>query len=273
MIRKSASISIQYDNVFSPFLSKDFSEGFKWVKANGFDAVEIIICDPSLLDPKEIVGLITELNLPISTISTGQATALEGLEMTSFDEEIRNKTRERLFYNIDFSAGLGKPNVTIGLIRGRGGKQPKESEYSLLKSELSLVANYAAQKDIILNLEPINRYECALLNSTESAFNLISDIGNPENVGILYDTFHSNLEDADMYTAIEKFGHKFSHVHFADSNRRLPGEGHINFSRIFEELKKVGFDKFISLEVLNNPSAQHVIDFAQNSIDTIFERN
>jgi 5-keto-L-gluconate epimerase len=271
MIRRSASLTVQYDSPFSPFSAAEFDQGLEWAKVAGFDAVELILCRPALVDPERIGARLAVHGLALSTISTGQAVGMDGLSMTAADVEIRLATRRRLFEQIDFSTCLGRPNVTIGLMRGKGGLLPREAELELLRSELREIAGYAARRCVVMNLEPINRYECSLLNSSESAYGLILDIGNPESVGVLYDTFHSNIEDADMIATIERIGHKISHVHLADSNRRLPGEGHADFPGIVRALGAAGFGGCASLEVLNDPSAEHVIEFSKIRLDAILK--
>ena len=270
MIRVSASISVQYDNPFSPFRGCEWEKGFEWVKACGFDAVEIILSDPALLDWDRIKRKLDELQLGVSTISTGQAMGMEGIAMTSPSALKRQAARERLFADIDFSAAFGKPNVTVGLIRGRGGEASAEIEEDLLCRELTAVAEYAAQKGVTLNLEPINRYECKLVHSTAEGDAILERIGRPKNVGILYDTFHSNIEDANMLREIETYAGSISHVHFADSNRSLPGEGHIDFPAVIRTLETNGYRGYVSLEVLNRPDAQHIRDFAATAMRGCF---
>ena len=262
MIRVSASISVQYDNPFSPFRGCEWEKGFEWVKACGFDAVEIILSDPSLLDFDRIRRKLDALELGVSTISTGQAMGMEGIAMTSPSALKRQAARERLFADIDFSAAFGKPNVTVGLIRGRGGEASPDIEEALLCRELSVAAEYAAKKGVVLNLEPINRYECKLVHSTAEGDAILEKIGRPENVGILYDTFHSNIEDPDMLAEIQTYAGSISHVHFADSNRSLPGEGHIDFPAVIRTLEQNGYNGYVSLEVLNRPDMEHIRDFA-----------
>lgn len=259
MIRTSASITVQYDNIFAPFPASEWEKGFQWAKDAGLDAVELILSDPELLDVSAIRAKLDALELQVATISTGQAVGMENIYMCAGSSLIRREARERLFRDIDFSVMVGKPNVTIGLIRGKGGLLAEKIEMEHMKREMLAVAEYAAQRGVTLNLEPINRYECKLINSTEDGDRLLELLGYPENVGILYDTFHSNIEDPDMLGAIERYGKHISHVHVADSNRRLPGEGHVDFAAVYQTLKKIGYDGYISLEVLNNPSAAHVI--------------
>ena len=263
-IKTSASITIQYDNPFSPFLGNEYKRGFSWAKDCGFDGVELIVSDPNLINVSEIGNAIETLGLKVSTIATGQAGALEGLFMTSPIEYVRKAAMQRIMDDIDFSFELGGPNVTIGLLRGHGGLSPRERDYELLKIELLKAANYAAKKGISLNFEPINRYECKMLNSTAETYSFLSEIGNPENVGILFDTFHSNIEDANIVQAIKDAADKLIHVHFADSNRRLPGEGHIDFPSVYACLKENNFNGYISLEVFNIPNRDHIIKYTED---------
>lgn len=262
----SASLSIQYDNIFSPFPGAEWERGLEWVAESGFDAVEIILSDPCLLNLDAVTKKLDSLHLPVSTISTGQAMGLEGLSMTSFSRDIRQRTIQRLKDDIDFAVQLGRPHVTIGLIRGKGGAADRQVEHELLVQSLLPVVDYAAKNGIMLNLEAINRYECAHLNSSQSVLNIMKELGDPENVGILYDTFHSNIEDGDITDTIRALKGRIANVHFADSNRRLPGEGHLNFEEIVRVLNEIGYEYYVALEVLNQPDVAHIRENAGKSI-------
>jgi len=265
-MKTSASVSVQYASGFSPFLPERFPEALEWAAGCGFDGVELIVLAPRLLDVKSIRAQVAERDLAVSAISTGLAAWLEGLSMTSISPRIRRATRKRLCEDMDFAAELGGARVTIGSIRGAGGEKPARDELKLLQQELSFLADCARERGIVLNLEPINRYETSLLNTTDSALALLDEMGNPDAVGILYDTFHSNIEDVDMIEAIRTCGGRLSHVHLADSNRRLPGEGHVDFARIIAALREIGYDGFVSLETLCAPSPEHVIAHAKGRI-------
>jgi len=239
------------------------------VKKCGFDGVELILSNPNLLDALNIANEIKNLGLKVSTVTTGQATALEGISLTTSAEYIRQAAIKRMMDDIDFSVAVGKANVTIGLLRGKGDIANKRTELELLKIGLDKVVNYADKKGIVINLEPINRYECTLLNSCAETYEFILQMGNPKNLGILYDTFHSNIEDADMFETLVQIGKKISHVHFSDSNRRLPGEGHIDFPRIIKTLKGIGYNGYVSIETLNIPNEKHIIKNAKKSMDIL----
>jgi len=82
-----------------------------------------------------------------------------------------------------------------------------------------------------LALEPINRYECTLINTVAEGLELIKLVGE-DNFGLLLDTFHMNIEEPDIEESIRKCGERIFHFHVADSNCWYPGAGHLDFPGI-----------------------------------------
>jgi len=269
MIKTSTTITLQYDSCYAPFKAIEFDDALKWAKECGFNGVELIISEPQKVDFYSINKKLYNMSLEVSTIATGQSFGMEGLSLTDVSSNIRSRTVKRLEEHIELSNKLvGRPNVTIGLLRGKGGNK-LEFEFEILKTELEKVALYAKRKNVIINLEPINRYETAILNSCEDVIDFLDTMGKPENIGVLYDTFHSNIEDNDMFKTIHYLKGRISHVHIADSNRCLPGYGHINFQEIYRSLKKIGYEGYISLETLNLPDADSIKSNAKQSMRSV----
>jgi sugar phosphate isomerase/epimerase len=96
-------------------------------------------------------------------------------------------------------------------------------------------------------LEPINRYESRYLNRIADNVRIIDAIAHP-NAGLLPDTFHMSIEEADMGQALIQAGSRIAHVHFGDSNRLLPGHGLLNWPDIFGALNTVGYGGYVNLE-------------------------
>ncbi|NDV70474.1 sugar phosphate isomerase/epimerase, partial [Dysgonomonas sp. 25] len=72
---------------------------------------------------------------------------------------------------------------------------------------------------------------------------------NHPNVRTMADTYHMNIEEVSPADEIRKYGHTLANIHFADSNRQAPGEGHFDFVSLAQALKKVNFSEYISFEV------------------------
>lgn len=96
-------------------------------------------------------------------------------------------------------------------------------------------------------LEPINRYECRYLNLVADNLEIIDAVAHP-NAGLLPDTFHMSIEEAEPADAIRRAGNRIAHVHLGDSNRLLPGHGRLDWQAIFGALRDVAFDGAVNLE-------------------------
>lgn len=258
MIRFSPTLTMQYDTAFSPFSAAEFEAGLQWAKAAGFDGVEVCISHYHGLDIPALRARLDELGLGCSTLSTGQSRTLENLSLLHEDAAQVKATQQRLMEHIDAAALLGS-KVTLGLLRGLGTVGNEAAQKKRLAEAMKPLVEYAAQKDVTLVLEAINRYETALLNSVEETASFIrDDLGGPTQVKILWDVFHANIEDVSMAAAAKAAGSRLGHVHFADSNRMFPGYGHIDFAEVYRLLLAMGFDGYISFECLNRPSVQAV---------------
>lgn len=269
MIRRSATIPLQYDTSVSPFYVKEFDEALVWLNENEFDGIELCIAEPAKVNDRELVLKLNRLNLKVPTISTGQSRALEGISLTDESKGKRDMATQRIKEHIHLATSIGCPFVTIGLIRGTADNENKIKALDLLQKELEICLQYAIQQGVSLLIEPINRYETSLINSCEEALDFINRMYGCANIGILYDTFHSNMEDRDMQQAIESSRDRIFHVHLADSNRWLPGEGHINFNGIIGLLQKLEYKGFVSLETSNLPDRNFIKQNAFKSLNNI----
>ncbi|MFQ6672056.1 MAG: TIM barrel protein, partial [Candidatus Tectimicrobiota bacterium] len=125
-------------------------------------------------------------------------------------------------------------------------------------------AALAEEEGVRLVLEPLNRYETNLVNTVAEALQLIKEVGS-EAMGLLFDTFHANIEEPSIEGSIRAAGSRLLHVHVADSNRWHPGAGHIDFAQIVATLREVGYDGYLSAEILPLPDphtcARKTIEF------------
>jgi len=112
----------------------------------------------------------------------------------------------------------------------------------------------ASHQGVRLALEPINRYETTLINTSSQGLKLIEQVG-AENFGLLLDTFHMNIEEPDIEASIQTCNDHIFHFHVADSNRWYPGAGHLDFKTILNSLFGTGYTGWVSGEFLPNPDA------------------
>ena len=258
MNKISQTVPYQYDTVFSPFKAEEFAYALEYIALQGFTGVEIAVAHPGQVNGSKLYKQLESFGLSATTLSTGQAYALDGLCLSSFDEDIRKRSVALMAEHVDLSSCLGFPCVTVGLIRGKLEKGDKRILLENLKTSLMQCVEYAFKRGVTLQLEPICRAETLLINNTGEALAFLNELGNPENLGILYDTYHSWHEDDEMTEAIKAAAGKITNVHFADSNRGMPGTGAIDFSAVYEAIKSTGYKGAYALETLSIPSAEHV---------------
>lgn len=245
-------ISTQSTQFSALALKGDFRESLKKVTDLGYDAVELAIRDPHMIDADQIKRLLEQGHLSVPAIGTGQAYGEEGLSFTDPDQEIRRKAVQRIKDQMDLGLAMGGAQIIIGLIRGRvkAGMEREQAEKYFIQCMRECL-DY--RPEVFLTLEAINRYETDLYNDTGSTREIIDQISRP-NLKMLIDTFHMNIEEPDMIESILRSKDAISHVHFADSNRWAPGCGHINFKDILKALEKIGYQGAISAEILPKPT-------------------
>lgn len=261
----SQTVPLQYDTIFSPYAAQNWKSALAGIAKQGFTGVEIAVAYPDQIDADELNREARKHSLAITTISTGQIFGREGVFLSSPDDTIRKRAMDIVRGHISLSAKIGNPRVTIGLLRGKP-DQPPERSTERFGETLPQLAEFAQKHDVMLQIEPINRAETTFLHATQDVLRLLDALGNPSHVGILYDTYHSNIEDGDMISAIRQAAGKIANVHIADSHRGLPGEGTIDFPAVIAALLGTGYRGPIALETLCVPSREHVLQHQGESL-------
>jgi len=226
------------------------AENIAKIKSLGYDGVELAVRDPAALELSALNSLLAKHHLPVPAIGTGQAFGEEGLSFTHPDAAVRRKAIDRIKSHMSLADSLGAI-VIIGLVRGKKGSDTsdEQTEHWLVGA---LTECASENETVKLAIEPINRYETDLVNTVASGLKLVDTIGL-DNVGLLLDTFHMNIEEPSMVESMVAAGERLFHFHVADSNRWYPGAGHIDFNAILNTLNSVGYRGFVSAEILPLP--------------------
>jgi D-psicose/D-tagatose/L-ribulose 3-epimerase len=112
---------------------------------------------------------------------------------------------------------------------------------------LSELAKFAKEYGVSLLLEPLNRYSTQYCSNAHDAISIAERV-NQENFAVMLDTFHMNIEEDTFEEAITSSKKLLRHMHFADNNRKMPGEGHIDFREIVRSLGNINYQKYVSFE-------------------------
>ena len=235
------------------FSSGDFYENLRTAKDLGYDGVDLFTHKLSQPEEEKIIATLTTLDLQAALLLPIWLTE-GGSFLSDPDVARRGAAVERYKSQIEVAARMGA-NMAIGY--SRGNQQEKESEETYqdrLAQSLKEVSEFADSKSVSISLEPINRYEINTFHRADQTLDFLEKY-QLDSIQVLLDTFHMNIEERSLEAAIERCGARIGQVHITDSNRLAPGDGHLDYDRIIEALVGVGFEGFLSIEALPEPSA------------------
>jgi sugar phosphate isomerase/epimerase len=241
-------------SVFSPLLYPgELAAGLAAAADQGLECVELSLRAPFQPPFEALEKMLQDHNLSVAAFATGQSCLHDSLCLAQQDKALREASVERLKSHIDYAARL-QAKVIVGGIRGRlEGTVAKQAEQRAgFVAALTAVAAYAGEKNVEVLLEPINRYETNLVNTLADGLAVVEEVG-ADNLKLLADTFHMNLEEPDIHKSLRAAGDRLGYVHFADSNREAPGRGHLDFRSILGTLLEMGYQGPIVAEVLPLP--------------------
>ncbi len=151
---------------------------------------------------------------------------------------------------LDQVAEVGSPflgGVLYGNLGTLTGAAPTDRERETCAEVLRDAAAYAAERDITLGLEPVNRYETYLYNTIADTLLLIDAIGAP-NVTIHADTYHMNIEEPNFRDPLAQAGKRLGCIHLSESDRGVPGQGNVHWDDCFAGLKAADYTGPLILE-------------------------
>lgn len=251
-------------------LSGTFAEEPAKARAFGADGLELMTVDPARLDVAEITAILAERDLEVAAIGSGAVAVASGQTLLHPDASVAALAEARLGELIQFVARVGTSLVTIGGFRGWLASGDGRGRLAAI---LRLAADRAEPLGVRLAIEPLNRYEADLVNTAEQGLSFLAEIDHPS-VGILLDTYHVNIEERSWDAPFRRVMHagKLWHVHLGDNNRLPPGEGMIDFGRVVDILADIGYEGFLSAELLALPDPDAAARTTMTRMRALLER-
>jgi D-psicose/D-tagatose/L-ribulose 3-epimerase len=93
----------------------------------------------------------------------------------------------------------------------------------------------------------VNHSETFFLSTRAEARDLREAFGLPR-IGITIDTFHANIEEKNISTAIKNAGRRLEPIHISENDPGLIGSGHVDFETIFNSLKAIDYEGCLLIE-------------------------
>ncbi len=201
--------------------------------------------EPSLYDTKKISALLKEVGM---TCWGSVTLMLEDRNLLAKDPAQRAKSVQYIKDVVTMVKELDGHMVSV--VPGTVGKivpdgRP-DDEWKWAVDGMKQIYEYAESVDILLGIEPINRFETYFVNRGDQALALAKEVG--PRCGVCLDSFHMNIEEEDMFAAIRRARGRLVGFHVADSNRMAPGMGTLNWPKIIETLQEIGYNEVLSVE-------------------------
>lgn len=217
------------------------------IRATGFDGVEVPIFEGTPGDYARLGPRLDGLGLQRTAVS---AIGDPALDLISPDASVRRAGVDRMRWVLDCSAALGADRVSgplhsvLGQFSGQG---PTADELSRAVDSQQQIGAHAATVGVTVGLEALNRFECYLLNTMADLAGFIHRVDHP-NIRAMYDTFHSNIEEADPIGALTRNKAEVVHIHISENDRGVPGRGNIPWDQTFAAIRDIGYDDWLTIE-------------------------
>jgi sugar phosphate isomerase/epimerase len=222
-----------------------FQSNLKVLQELGFCGVELNIADIRRADIADICDFLGQFDLRLTMFASGLTAKTNKLSLSSADPETRSKSVRECIRMIDFVKDRDA-GIIIGYLKG-GASQDVEGDRERFLDSLGKIAPLASEKKVGILVEATNRRESSVANTIEDAAELVKFL-DCQCLGILPDTYHMNIEEADWRAALKKYSPYYKSIHLSDDNRFFPGLGAIDFNSIIGTLKQTGYRGGVAIE-------------------------
>jgi D-psicose/D-tagatose/L-ribulose 3-epimerase len=232
----------------SPITNEIIAKYAPKIASMGFDTIEVPIEDPVGLNTKEARKIIEDNGLSVTTC----AAMGPGRDLVHPDQTVRETGMDYVRRSLDVAHELGS-DVFAGPIYAEVGRlwkaeeNQRENETKLLITQLMKLSEYAEEKEVVLCVEALNRFETSFLNLTSQVVEVVDQVDHP-NCKILVDLFHAGIEEKNLGDAIRVAGDRLYHVQVAENDRGTPGTGQFAWKEIPKALQDVNYDRHIIIE-------------------------
>jgi len=165
-------------------------------------------------------------------------------------ERIRRQAGDYLRLCLEQASALdAKTLVLVPTFRTEPDATGRDAELERAAHTITGAIGGMPHDGVVIALEALNRYETHLLRTLADADQLRRLIDSP-NVRLMADVFHMNIEEDSIAAAVRAHAEQIVHVHLADSQRREPGSGHLDFASVFEALADNHYTGALAMEFL-----------------------
>lgn len=244
---------------------RDTAYGIRMTKELGFDSIDVF-CDPLTMDARErrlIKDECDRAGLPIISI------CCVALGLIDFNRSVQRFHLQRCKAYLDLAYEYHANNVLLVLGEYVWETQviPPAEQWQQAVNSLKELSDHAAKLDvqIALELEPFKR---SLLNNVDSMVRFIDEVGHPA-VWANIDVSHLQLAHVKP-EELRRLRGKAIHVHISDCDGKVhgdlpPGRGVVDFMPYLREIKELGMEGAISIELEYSPEPDKILEWVKEA--------
>jgi len=232
--------------------SYSIEDAIKRIARAGYDALEIGCAAPHAWPAHlpsqrrhDIAKLIADQGLVTSSLLPAPGGG-PGNNPASLLAEERAATIAHYKEVVDLAHDLGAKRVLyIAGWRAHGVDAGRARAWSL--EALKQIAKHAADKGVTICIEPTSA-DSNLIDTAAQALALREDSG-AANVKVMFDTYHALYRNEVSSDYVYEMAAHLDHVHFADIDRKPPGEGVVDWFGVLRALKDIDYKGYLTMEI------------------------
>ena len=244
---------------------RDTAWGIQQTKALGFDSIDIFT-DPLDMDVRErrlIQRESERLDLPIVSI------ACVAVGLIDFNPSVQRFSVERVKQYLDLAYEYAARNVLLVLGEYIWNREviPPAEQWRLGVENCRRLAEHAESLglQIAMELEP---FHLSLLNTVDEMCRFIDDVRHP--------ALRANIDISHLCLMriapeeLRKLQGRAIHVHLSDCDGKVhgdlpPGRGVVDFAPYLREIRALGIDGAISIELEYSPEPEKIRDWVEEA--------
>ena len=216
------------------------------IRDQGFDGVEIPLFEPRSFDAASVARALDRAGLERTAVTV----VPPGSGLGESDPEARRRASAHLEACVEVAgdAGIsvlgGPMYMPVGHFTG---SRRTSDEWQWTVDAWQRLRAPVRAAGIEIAIEPLNRYETYFLNTVDDGVRLCAEVGDPA-IGLLFDTFHANIEERSIAAAFRRAAAHITHVHACENDRGTPGSGHVPWDEFFDAVADTGYDRWLTIE-------------------------
>jgi sugar phosphate isomerase/epimerase len=235
--------------------------GIRQTKEIGFDSIDIFAdpLDMDVIERRRIKRECDAAGLPIVSI------ACVAVGLIDFNPSVQRFHVDRVQKYLDLAYEYEAKNVLLVIGEYIWEQQviPPAEQWRTGAENVRRLGDYAARLglEIALELEP---FKLSLVNTIDSMVRFLDDVNQPA-VKANIDVSHMLLSRTPA-EALRRLKGKACHVHISDCDGKVhgdlpPGRGVVDFAPYLREIKALGIDGAISIELEYSPQPDKIVEW------------